>query len=323
MPISTSTIHTLTVNPLPSPAKFGVEVSGCDLNNLGEDQFKELEELIYTHRVVVLKGQKDLLPASQQALGIRFDPETPAELGHMEDVRGVDTALGKAKLEPKPTLPGGWLININGSGSFEAGHLDIDHPFKLEGLGHRGFHRDELPRDETDAGFVRFQRWHIDAPFYKNWPARITQIWAHTMPSGDDVTVRWDDGSNLSVKSRPGRTAFIDCVALYNSLTSEQKAWVDNSLIEYAPNQWLTGAKAMGNGLAMFTEGKEKGTDNLVNADPAFAQTIPLVWLNPVTGEKALQAHAIIAYKLHHRSSPDSAFKVIDDLGTVRKMLDE
>lgn len=117
------------------------------------------------------------------------------------------------------------------------------------------------------------------------------------MPSGDDVTVRWDDGSDLTVRSRPGRTAFIDCVALYASLSSEQKAWVDNSLIEYAPSpckvifpayfpilltghpqdQWLTGAKAMGNGLAMFTEGKEKGIDNLVNADASLAQTIPLV----------------------------------------------
>lgn len=61
MPISNSTIHTLTVTPFPSPAKFGVEVSGCDLNDLGEQQFKELEELIYTHKVVVLKGQKDLI----------------------------------------------------------------------------------------------------------------------------------------------------------------------------------------------------------------------------------------------------------------------
>lgn len=42
-------------------------------------------------------------------------------------------------------------------------------------------------------------------------------------------------------------------------------------------DQWLTGAKAMGNGLAMFTEGKEKGLSSLVNADPSHAQTIPLV----------------------------------------------
>ena len=56
------------------------------------------------------------------------------------------------------------------------------------------------------------------------------------MPSGDDVTIRWDDGSNLSMKSPPGRTVFIDCVAMYNSLNPEQKSWVDNSLIEYAPS---------------------------------------------------------------------------------------
>ncbi|KAK4699857.1 xanthine dioxygenase, partial [Phenoliferia sp. Uapishka_3] len=325
MPIPTSTIRTLNVTSFPAPAKFGVVATGCDLNDLGDAAFKELEELVYTHRVVVLKGQKDLLPASQQALGIRFDPETPAELGHMDQIRGVDTILGKAKTEQKPTLPGGWLVNINGSGDFEAGHKGIDHPFTLQGLGHRGFHRDELSQDEIDAGHVRFQRWHIDAPFYKNWPARVTMLWAHTMPSGEDVTVHWDDGSDLQMKAPPGRTAFVDCVALYNSLTPRQKSWVDNSLVEYAPSpyQWLTGAKAMGNGLAMFTEGKEKGLENLKDADPAFAQTIPLVWLNPVTGEKALQVHAIIAYKIHYRENPEDAFKIIEDLGTVRKILDD
>lgn len=193
------------------------------------------------------------------------------------------------------------------------------------------------------------------------------------MPSGDDVNVRWDDGSNFTVASRPGRTAFIDCVALYNALTPKQKSWVDNSLVEYPASpceqafchlyrvastslkqplisfpifsldEWMTGAKAMGNGLAMLSEGKEK---SFTDADPAFAQKIPLVcfaqpgeflaplmlhlifrgrqvWLNPVTGEKALQVHAIIAYKIHYKESVDGPVTILDDLVTVRQMLDE
>lgn len=60
MPIATSTIHTLTVTPFPSPATFGVTVTGCDLNNLSDEQFKELELILYTERLVVLKGQKDM-----------------------------------------------------------------------------------------------------------------------------------------------------------------------------------------------------------------------------------------------------------------------
>mgnify|MGYP001570798707 FL=1 len=41
------------------------------------------------------------------------------------------------------------------------------------------------------------------------------------------------------------------------------------------------------------------------------------------TGEKALQVHAIIAYKIHYRDTADGPVKIIEDLGTVRKMLDE
>lgn len=88
----------------------------------------------------------------------------------MEDVAGVDTVLGKARTERKPTLPGAWLVNLNGSGTFEAGHLGIDHPFTLTGLGHRGFHRDELPQEEVDAGFVRFQVSSSHVPSARNDP---------------------------------------------------------------------------------------------------------------------------------------------------------
>jgi hypothetical protein len=70
----------------------------------------------------------------------------------------------------------------------------------------------------------------------------------------------------------------------------------------------------------MFDEGKEHHPED---ADPAFAQTIPLVWTNPVTGERALQVHAIIVYQIHYRENPTDEFKIIDDLKTVRQMLDD
>lgn len=41
--------------------------------------------------------------------------------------------------------------------------------------------RRRIALSQTEAGFTRFQRWHIDNPFYKNWPARVTTIWAHTV----------------------------------------------------------------------------------------------------------------------------------------------
>lgn len=72
----------------------------------------------------------------------------------------------------------------------------------------------------------------------------------------------------------------------------------------------------------MFSEGKEAGDAAVADEDPAGAQTIPLVWVNPVTGEKAFQVHLIVA-AIHYRESPDEEFKIIDDIVEVRRMIDE
>lgn len=332
MPIPSSSIKKLQIKhltPFPNTPEFGVEASGIDLNNLSEDEFLELEHAIYTHRVVILKGQKGLLPPAQQALGIRFDPETPAELGHMREYENKTTLLNPASNEKKPELEGAWLVNINGSGTFDGTkHYGVGREFTLKGLGHRGFHKDELPVETTDAGHVRFQRWHIDAPFYKKNPARVTTIWAHTMPDASNkVDVHWDDGSGFVKQAAPGTTAFFDCVALYNQLSPEDKAWVDNSLIVYPPSpyQQMAGAKADGLGLRLVNEGKEAylaNPDSVADVDPEGAQTIPLIWTNPISGEKALQVHAIIASGIKYRTSPDAEFTDITDLATVRQMLD-
>lgn len=51
MPIPTFTIKSWTTEPLSDSHSFGVKVRGPDLNEMSEEQFKELEELIYTHKV--------------------------------------------------------------------------------------------------------------------------------------------------------------------------------------------------------------------------------------------------------------------------------
>jgi len=47
----------------------------------------------------------------------------------------------------------------------------------------------------------------------------------------------------------------------------------------------------------------------------------PMVWINPVTGEKAFQVHGICARKLFIRSSTEESPKVIDDVVEIRKFL--
>lgn len=94
-------------------------------------------------------------------------------------------------------MPEAPLLVINGSGDFKAGHYGVPHDFTLVGLNHRGFQRDELSQEQVENGESRFQsvfrsqrtkrvadlvllrRWHMDAPFYNNWPCRITTLWAH------------------------------------------------------------------------------------------------------------------------------------------------
>jgi hypothetical protein len=55
------------------------------------------------------------------------------------------------------------------------------------------------------------------------------------------------------MKVAPGRTAFIDMAQCYAQLSDEDKAWVDHSVVEYAPSpyQVIAPAKAFSNGFGM------------------------------------------------------------------------
>ena len=55
--------------------QFGASVRGVDLNNLNEADFLALKKALYTHSVLVIKDQHDLLPAKQFDLNARFDPD--------------------------------------------------------------------------------------------------------------------------------------------------------------------------------------------------------------------------------------------------------
>ena len=50
-------------------------MTGTDLNNLDDDSLKILREAIYTHKVIVVKGQQELIPAKQFEFVCRLDPD--------------------------------------------------------------------------------------------------------------------------------------------------------------------------------------------------------------------------------------------------------
>lgn len=137
--------------------------------------------------------------------------------------------------------------------------------------------------------------------------------------------MRLDDGSSTKFVARPGRTAFIDGVAMYKALSDEDKAWVKHSKVEYAaaPYEWILNCHGTNNGFSIVSQGKELSAEDLPHAIPEQVQILPLAWTNPVTGELALQFHQIIARRLHVRTSADAPYEIIEDLTTVRKILDD
>jgi alpha-ketoglutarate-dependent taurine dioxygenase len=77
-----------TVTPLPSVpgsnAKFGATIAGVDLNQLSDADFEIIRNAIYVHKVVVVKGQHNLIPAKQFDFVHRLDPAA-------DRVQGFDT----------------------------------------------------------------------------------------------------------------------------------------------------------------------------------------------------------------------------------------
>lgn len=172
------------------------------------------------------------------------------------------------------------------------------------------------------AGNTQFQRWHMDAPLYEREPPHFTTLRAIKVPQGPDVTVNWDDGSGLSMKSKPGNTAFFSNVQLYDMLSEEEKVCAENSWVEYAPYPylWIENAKGCNNGLGLETQGREHTMDEMPEWNSDFVKTYPCVWKTG-SGEKALQVHGIVVRKLFLKQTPGADVEVIEDLGRIRGIL--
>jgi alpha-ketoglutarate-dependent taurine dioxygenase len=61
--------------------QFGAVVTGADLNDLDESSFQCLRNAVYTHSVIVIKSQHNLLPAKQFEFVHRFDPDAKPSHG--------------------------------------------------------------------------------------------------------------------------------------------------------------------------------------------------------------------------------------------------
>jgi alpha-ketoglutarate-dependent taurine dioxygenase len=311
-----STSPKLTFTPLPSPSSavdFGVDAGVLDLPRLSAEAFTELERAVFTHQVVVVRGQRGLAPRDQFELTRRFDPSVEA-YGHGHRPEIMQASVLVQDLVSIPACPQVKLLG-NGRVRDHEGIADVTltHP------SHRSFHRTPLTPEQEARGLTRFYRWHMDAALYELHPPRVTTLLALEVPAGPPQTVVYDDGTGEELEVPLGATAFISGYAAFDGLSPAQKDFALRTRARYAPHPyvWMRRARARSNGLGLFAEGLELGRNELPPYEEKKVTTLPLVWENPVTGRPSLQLHAYCVEDLVVDG------KAIGDLTECRRLLYE
>ncbi|EON96408.1 putative alpha-ketoglutarate dependent xanthine dioxygenase protein [Phaeoacremonium minimum UCRPA7] len=320
-----------TLTPMDKTPKekhnFGAVITDLDLSDISDEDVKALSDAIWTHKVVVVKGQKDLAPIKQWELVTRFDPDAPQVHSH-GDIKTFNKKGGMlSRYRDVHGIPGAENVRLIGKGYQGEDHFGLKDTTITHALSH-DWHAIELPLEEFNKGHTRFQRWHIDAPLYARDPAWFTTLRCIKRPKAPEcpnITIHWDDGSGTTMETEPGLTAFFSNVQMYELMSDEEKKIADHSWVEYAPHpyQWIGDCKGNTTGLGLYTQGKEKKIEEMGDWDPKDVKSYPMVWVNPVTGEKAFMVHGICARKLFIRSSPDEEPKVLDDVVEIRAFLNK
>lgn len=219
-------------------------------------------------------------------------------------------------------VPGAENVRLIGKGYQGEDHFGLKDAFIRKEVAHL-WHNDKLSDEDFENGNSRFQRWHIDAPLYARDPAWFTTLRCFKRPTEPEVTIRWDDGSGQTMKTVPGLTAFISMVQAYDLMTDEERKIADHSWVEYAPHpyQWMSDCKSKSNGLGLVSQGKEKTLEELSPYEDEDIKRYPMVWVNPVTGERAFMVHGICVRRAFLRSSAEEEPTVIEDLLEIRDWL--
>ncbi|CAK7264118.1 hypothetical protein SEPCBS57363_000908 [Sporothrix epigloea] len=302
---------------------FGAVIDDIDLNEISDEDVTALSEAIWAHKVVVVRGQKDLHPQKQWDLVTRFDPNAEEVHSH-GDMKTFNKNAGLlARGHYVHAVPEIENIRIIGKGYQGSDHYYGLKDMTIDAPPLHSWHAMKLSDEEFEAGHTRFQRWHIDAPLYDRDPAWFTTLRCIKRPKAPAVTVHWDDGSGQSMTVNPGLTAFFSSVQMYDLLTPREKAYADHSWVEYAPHPytWLGGAESLPTGLGISGAGKELTLDMLPAYDASKIKHYPMVWINPVTNERAFMVHAICVRRLFLRTSPNATPEVVEDLEAVRSWL--
>ncbi|KAM0322273.1 hypothetical protein ACHAQA_009562 [Verticillium albo-atrum] len=321
-----TTEASFTIEPMAKTAgekhNFGATISDLDLNTISDSDVKALSDAIWTHKVVIVKGQQDLPPIKQWELVTRFDPAAPLVHSHGDLKTFVDKGGVLSRSRQVFAIPGAENVRVIGKGYQGAEHYGIKDQTITKPLSH-DFHDLPLSEEDFKAGHTRFQRWHVDAPLYDRDPAWFTTLRCVKKPTGPNVRIHWDDGSAMSMPSEPGLTAFFSNTQTYDLMTEEEKRVADHSWVEYAPHPyaWMGDCKGQAHGLGLVDQGREKSIAQLGDYDETKVKRYPMVWLNPVTAERAFMVHGICVRRMFLRDGPDAEPRVVEDLGEIRRWL--
>ncbi|RDW87392.1 clavaminate synthase-like protein [Coleophoma crateriformis] len=307
-------IKQLEVKPLAVPAgskvNFGAAIYNCDVENLSDEDFETIRTALYNSHVVILKNQEKLSPKAQYELTKRFDPAAE-NYGH-----GKTLDAKRSVLHPDlKTIPHQPQVQVIGNGPFEEyeGLKDI----KLVHPHHKKFHKTCVP-DEEDLDFTRFFRWHMDAALYALNPPKVTSLLAVQVPQGRRQTLRYDDGTSDELDVSLGTTAFVSGQKMYDLLSEEDKEFVRNAKVEYAPHPyiWMSPSKSRSTGLGMISEGLELPLSDLPPIDESQIKILPMCFKNPLTGNLALQIHPSAVKAIHLPNG-----EIMTDLKEVRDLV--
>ncbi|TVY93633.1 putative dioxygenase [Lachnellula willkommii] len=290
----------LVVTPIKHAADkkctIGAIITGLDLNDITDEDLSTLKEAIHQYQYVTIKDQHNLDPVKHWELVTRLDPEAPQVHGHgtVKEFQKTGGLLSKRAVHGLPAAPN---VRLIGKGYQGEDHFGIKD-FTAAGASN-DYHRYPPSAESFAAGNTQFQRWHRP-----------------------DIQVNWDDGSGLSMKCKPGQTAFVSNTQLYELLSDEEKMLAENSWVEYAPfpYMWIENCKGRPNGLGLETEGKEHKMEEMPEWEPEKIKTYPMVWMRP-NGKKALQIHGIAVRKMFLKATLTSEVQVVDDVVKIRKLL--
>lgn len=311
---------TLEISPL-KDRTFGAVVSlpdgVTDPYLLNDEDFATLKDALLRNLVLVVKNQKDLPPSSQHKLTARFDPSCKGNYGHdVEKFRHKDSVLRRDGWSV-PSTP---EVQILGQGNFKDYHgipeISLRHPI------HDDFHKSPLSEEEKEQNLTRFYRWHMDSALYALKPPICTTLLGIRVPPAthSKFTIKYDDGTNDELSNvSQAATAFVNSSTSFDELSDEDKEFVLNHNIVYAPHPYIfiSPAKATSNGLTMVSEGKEMSLDKLPEWKKEEVKTFPMVWKNPVTDKPHFQVHGCCVWRIE-----DKKGNVVLELEEARKKLE-